>query len=273
MRALIVVDVQNDFISGSLPVPDGETIIPRLNEIGSTFDFVVITQDWHPADHKSFASQNGMKPYEVGELNGKPQIMWPDHCVIGTDGAALHPNLDVNCNAFIHKGTNKENECYSGFCDVEGNETKLDSILQEHDITEVFVCGLATDYCVKETALDSVRRGYKTYFLEDVSKGVSHQTVEEAKALMWEAGVTITTSSLFTRLDLEQYVGKGATLNRLAHELNGFKKLEKKGGNFCMRLGKTEIDDLTNELSIQNLREAILSSNVYLYGVQIDVFI
>ena len=273
MRALIVVDVQNDFISGSLPVPEGETIIPRLNEVSQIFDFVVITQDWHPSDHKSFASQNGMKPYEVGELNGKPQIMWPDHCVIGTEGAKLHPNLDVNCNAYIHKGTNKENECYSGFCDVEGNETKLDSILKENGITEVFVCGLATDYCVKETALDSVRRGYKTHFLEDVSKGVSHQTTEEAKALMWEAGVTITTSNLFTRVDLEQYLGTGATLTRLASELNGIKQLEKKGGAFSMRLGKTDIDNLVSELPIKNLRESILANHVYLYGVQIDVFI
>lgn len=196
MRALIIVDVQNDFITGSLPVPDGETIIPRLREISPTFDLVVLTKDWHPSDHKSFASQNGMKPYEVGELNGKPQIMWPDHCVQGSVGAELHPQLDVKSDKIILKGANKEHECYSGFCDVSGNETELDAFLQEHNVTEVFVCGLATDYCVKETALDSVRRGYKTHFLEDVSKGVSHQTVEEAKALMWESNVTITSSLL-----------------------------------------------------------------------------
>ena len=196
-RALIVVDVQNDFITGSLPVPNAKEIFPFICRAAHLCDFVVMTKDYHPEDHKSFASNNKTaKAFEMGNINGKATMMWPDHCVQKTEGAEFASEIKKEMKrhrAFVFKkGMNKYCEQYSGFCDINGNESQLDKFLQKAGVSEVYVCGLATDYCVRHTALDAVRRGYKTFFLEDASRGITEETVAETKAEMWNAGITIT---------------------------------------------------------------------------------
>ena len=201
MKALIIVDVQNDFCpGGALAVPEGDVIVPGINKIAQDFDIVVTTQDWHPKNHGSFASNHeDAKPYELGILSGRKQVLWPDHCVQGTTGAELHHDLSVNGQNFL-KGTNPTADSYSGFFDDDGASTGLDEYLQKMNVVQVYVCGLATDYCVKFTALDALRQGYATTVLKDLCRGVnmnqddSHTALEELKA----AGAAITTSSLLT---------------------------------------------------------------------------
>jgi nicotinamidase/pyrazinamidase len=196
MKTLIIIDVQNDFCpGGALAVPEGDSIIAGINNMQSEFDLVVATQDWHPADHKSFASQWGKAPGELIELNGLPQVMWPDHCVQGTAGAEFHPNLDTNKLARIfQKGTDPEVDSYSGFFDNgRRHATGLGDYLREEGATEVHVCGLATDYCVKWTALDAASLGFKTVLHKELSRGVELQAgdCERAIAEMVAAGVSV----------------------------------------------------------------------------------
>jgi len=159
MRALILVDIQNDFLpGGSLAVPDGDAVVPVANAVKGRFDLVVATQDWHPAEHGSFASSHpGTKPGETGELVGLPQVFWPDHCVQGSDGARLHRDLDLHAVTIFRKGTDPEIDSYSAFFDnAHRKATGLGDYLNSQGVTDVFILGLATDYCVKFTALDSV---------------------------------------------------------------------------------------------------------------------
>jgi nicotinamidase/pyrazinamidase len=196
-KALIVVDVQNDFCKGgSLAVPDGENVVPRVNALMEKggYDVIVLSQDWHPDGHGSFASQHhGKKPFEMGELGGQPQVMWPDHCVQTSKGAEFHPGLKVElANHIQQKGTNKGVDSYSAFCENDGvTLTGLADYLKKQKIDEVHVCGLATDYCVSFTALDGARLlpGVKVVFIEDASRGIAPETIQAAKDKMAAAGI------------------------------------------------------------------------------------
>ena len=202
-KALLIVDIQNDFCpSGTLAVPEGDKIVPLINSLARSgiFDLAIATQDWHPADHLSFASQHpGKNVGDVIDLGGKPQVLWPDHCVQETPGARLHPNLDTPILARIfQKGQNREVDSYSGFYDNDHKtSTGLGEYLKELDITEVYVCGLATDYCVKYSALDARALGFATYLIEDASRGVDLTTGDVRKAMreMCDKGIKIVQSS------------------------------------------------------------------------------
>lgn len=176
MKALIIVDIQNDFIpGGSLAVTDGDKIISRINELQKKFDLVVATQDWHPSNHKSFASQHdGKNPFDVIDLNGLQQTLWPDHCIQSTKGAEFHKDLNTNkIEAIFRKGTNPEIDSYSGFFDNGRKKaTGLHGYLQERKVTSVFVCGLAADFCVYYTALDALSLGYETTILDESTKAI-----------------------------------------------------------------------------------------------------
>lgn len=203
MNALILVDVQNDFVrGGALPVPEGEELVPMLNRLEPRFDVVVATQDWHPPDHGSFAANHpGKQPGDVITLNGLPQTLWPVHCVQHTTGAAFVPGFDTTGVARVfQKGTDARLDSYSGFFDnAHRRATGLGDYLQEHRVREVFVAGLATDYCVKFTALDALGLGFKTALIEDACRGVNLHPGDVAKALeeMQRAGVQRVRSSDF----------------------------------------------------------------------------
>ena len=200
MKCLILVDIQNDFLPcGALTVPDGDQVIPVVNSLQSRFSLIVATQDWHPANHGSFAaSHTGKKPFEQIDLNGLPQTLWPVHCVQNTAGAALAPGLTQDRIAKIfQKGTDSGVDSYSGFFDNgHRKSTGLGEWLKEQGVTEVFLCGLATDYCVKFTALDAVQAGFKTNFIEDASRGVNLRPndVNNAITEMKTAGVRVVSS-------------------------------------------------------------------------------
>ena len=173
--ALIVVDVQNGFIGGALAVPGGEEVVPVINRIAPAFENVVLTQDWHPAGHLSFASSHpGRKPFESIDLAYGGQVLWPDHCVQGTADAALHRDLDVPHAALIlRKGIHRDIDSYSAFAEADRKTpTGLQSYLRERGIRRVFVTGLATDFCVAWTALDASQAGFETYVIEDACRGI-----------------------------------------------------------------------------------------------------
>jgi len=203
MKALILVDIQNDFLpGGALAVPNGDAVIPVVNRLQPMFPLVVATQDWHPANHGSFAANHpGKKPFEQITLNGLPQTLWPVHCIQGTGGAELAPGLDRKRIAkIIQKGTDAGIDSYSGFFDNgHRRATGMAEWLKGKGVTEVHVCGLATDYCVKFTALDAVSTGFKTHLIEDASRGVNLQPddVNNAMAGMKQAGVVIEQSANF----------------------------------------------------------------------------
>ncbi|MGA2259216.1 MAG: bifunctional nicotinamidase/pyrazinamidase [Thermoguttaceae bacterium] len=195
MSALIIVDVQNDFCSGgALAVPEGDQIVPLINRIQPRYDLVVATQDWHPRDHGSFAANHpGRRPGEMIDLAGLPQVLWPVHCVQGTPGAEFHKALNFGRVARVfRKGMNPQIDSYSGFFD-NGHRasTGLAEYLCERGVKEVHICGLATDYCVKFTALDAVALGLETYLLEEACRGVElhHGDVQHAIEEMRRGGV------------------------------------------------------------------------------------
>jgi len=199
MKTLIIVDVQNDFCpGGALAVNDGDAIVPIINALQSKFDLIVATQDWHPPRHKSFASSWNKSPGELIELGGAPQILWPDHCVQNTSGAEFHPQLETrNAKVFV-KGTDENVDSYSGFFDNHHTHaTGLGDFLKEHNADEVHVCGLATDYCVKFTALDARELGFSTLLIEDACRGVNLQLDDSQGAVeaMRAAGVRIVRSN------------------------------------------------------------------------------
>jgi nicotinamidase/pyrazinamidase len=197
-RALILVDIQNDFIpGGALAVAGGDEVIKVANTSMRHFDHIIATQDWHPADHISFASQHkGKKPGDVIELNGIKQILWPDHCVMNTRGAEFAPGLDTGSfTKVIRKGMNREVDSYSGFFDnAQNHTTGLEEYLKSKDITDLFIMGLATDYCVKYTVLDARRLGFNTSIIEEGVRGVeaNRSDCDKAIAEMKKAGVKVT---------------------------------------------------------------------------------
>ena len=201
MSALILVDIQNDFLpGGALAVPEGDAIIPIANRLQLKFDVVVATQDWHPADHGSFAANHpGKKVFEQIDLNGLPQTLWPVHCVQGTPGAALAGSLKQDRIAkSFQKGTDRGIDSYSGLFDNgHRKSTGLGEWLKGQGVTEVYVCGLATDYCVKFTALDAAESGFRTHLIEDASRGVNLRPddVKQAIEEMKRAGVKVVRST------------------------------------------------------------------------------
>jgi nicotinamidase/pyrazinamidase len=200
MKALILVDIQNDFCpGGALEVARGDEVVPVANRLTKRFELVVATQDWHPADHGSFAANHpGKQPYEVIDLHGLSQVLWPVHCVQGSRGAAFVDALDTSAiTKVFQKGTDPTVDSYSGFFDNGRRKaTGLGDYLRSKDVNQVYVLGLATDYCVKFTALDAATEGFDTYLIEDGCRGVELQPgdSEVAVAEMRDAGITILTS-------------------------------------------------------------------------------
>jgi nicotinamidase/pyrazinamidase len=198
-RALLIVDVQNGFCAdGNLPVPGGDEVVPVINRLMAEgdYDLIVASQDWHPPHHKSFASQHpGKKPFDMGSLRGKPQVMWPDHCVQGTRDAELHPELDTERIHFVQrKGEDSEVDSYSAFRDNHAERlTGLHRALIERGISELDICGLATDYCVKFSALDAAALlpGVKVRVIENASRGITPEGVAAALAELQQAGVEV----------------------------------------------------------------------------------
>ena len=202
MAALILVDLQNDFVpGGALAVRDGDAVIPVANRLmqSGRFDLVVATQDWHPANHGSFAANHaGSKPGDLIQLNGLPQVLWPVHCVQNTDGARFVDALaTAGIDKVFTKGTDPTVDSYSGFFDNgHRHATGLGDFVRGKGVRDVYILGLATDYCVKFTALDARQLGLNTYLIVDGCRGVDLKPgdVERAIEEMKLAGVTITTS-------------------------------------------------------------------------------
>ncbi|MDM1045832.1 bifunctional nicotinamidase/pyrazinamidase [Myroides sp. 1354] len=199
MRALLVVDLQLDFLpNGALAVYEGDLIIPRINAIQERFELIVATQDWHPLDHQSFASQHSnQQVYDLIELQGIPQVLWPDHCVQGTVGASFSEAWNSNSVAAVfRKGMNKQVDSYSGFYDNNKiDSTGLYGFLNDKGVTEVYVCGLAAEFCVFYTAMDAKKAGFKTYFLDFATKPISAEGLQQAKAMLIENEITIVNTS------------------------------------------------------------------------------
>jgi nicotinamidase/pyrazinamidase len=201
MDALILVDLQNDFCAGgALAVPDGDAVVELANRLLPRFRLIVATQDNHPPTHLSFAQNHtGKSVYEQIDLDGLPQVLWPVHCVAGTHGAAFHPQLDsARITRVFPKGTDARIDSYSGFFDNgQRKATGLGDYLKAQGVTRVYVLGLATDYCVKWTALDAVRLGFEVHLIEDACRGVGLQPgdIPAALAELRAAGVQIESSN------------------------------------------------------------------------------
>ncbi|MCC8971473.1 bifunctional nicotinamidase/pyrazinamidase [Bradyrhizobium brasilense] len=192
--ALLVIDVQNCFLpGGSLAVKDGEQVVPVINRIAKSFANVVMTQDWHTPGHISFASTHfGKKPFETVDLAYGKQVLWPDHCVQGTDGASLSKELAIpQAELIIRKGFHKDVDSYSAFTEADGKTTTgLAAYLKARNVERVFVAGLATDFCVAWTALDARKAGFETYVVEDACRGIDTQgSLAKAWDDMAKAGV------------------------------------------------------------------------------------
>jgi nicotinamidase/pyrazinamidase len=200
-RVLLVIDVQNDFCpGGSLAVEDGEAVVPVINRIMPLFARVVATQDWHPADHVSFAgSHPGHKPLDIIDAGGIEQVLWPDHCVQGTRGAELNGRLEAGkIELVVRKGLRKGMDSYSAFFENDRRtETGLRYYLKGLRARELFVCGLATDYCVLASALDARKVGFKVTLVRDACRGVDYPkgSVDKALAAMEKAGVKMVESA------------------------------------------------------------------------------
>ncbi len=197
MKTLLLIDIQNDFLpGGALAVPEGDLIIPIVNQMMPEFDLVVATQDWHPSDHGSFAENHpGRSVFEQIELDGLPQTLWPVHCVQNTDDALFAPGLDTKrITKVFPKGMNARIDSYSGLFD-NGHRasTGMAEWLHERGVTELWVAGLATDYCVKFTVLDALKEGFAVHLLTSACRGVNLTPgdVDRAMEEMRAAGASI----------------------------------------------------------------------------------
>jgi len=198
--ALIVIDVQNDFCpGGALAVADGDAIVPLINRLTAAFDHVVLTQDWHPADHRSFASAHpGCQPFETMEFAYGPQTLWPDHCVQGTQGAAFHPRLQATkAELVIRKGFRRDIDSYSAFTENDrATPTGLAGYLRERGLRRLFLCGLATDFCVAYSALDARGEGFEAVMLEDACRAIDLDgSLRRARVDLAAAGIPLSTVS------------------------------------------------------------------------------
>jgi len=200
MKALLLIDIQNDFLpGGALAVGEGDQVVPVANKLISNLpvELVLATKDWHPPEHGSFAKQHGKNPFEMGELTGLPQLMWPDHCVQETPGAELAKDLQhQNINRTFTKGLDTTVDSYSAFYDnAKRNSTGLGEWLKEQGINELFILGLATDYCVKFSVLDALSLGFKVNVVADGCRAVDIKGGVQALKEMSAAGANIVTST------------------------------------------------------------------------------
>lgn len=200
MRALVIIDVQNDFIpGGALAVPEGEKIVELINELQEKFDLVIATQDWHPEDHSSFAVNHPeKKEFEKITWNGREQVLWPVHCLQNSWGAKLHPDLKTSkIEAIFRKGTNPEIDSYSAFYD-NGHEktTGLAGYLKEKGVDELYFCGLAAEICVYFSVMDALEEGFDSTIIEDATRALNPSDFENAKKNIVEKGGKITNSLL-----------------------------------------------------------------------------
>ncbi len=200
MEALLLVDLQNDFCpGGKLAVNHGDQVIPLANRLSQKFDIVIATQDWHPAGHSSFASSHpGKEPYETVEMGYGTQVLWPDHCMQGTSGGEFHPDLDTeNIQLIIRKGFRKAIDSYSAFFENDQKTvTGLTGYLKNRKVDTLYICGLATDFCVKWSVLDGIKEGFTVHVIEDASRGIDlNNSVEEAWKEMEKAGANRIRSS------------------------------------------------------------------------------
>ena len=194
--ALIVIDVQNDFCpGGALAVPGGDTIVPGINALMAESAAVILTQDWHPAGHASFASQHaGRAAYNVVEMPYGPQVLWPDHCVQGSPGAAFHPDLATDrADLILRKGFRRDIDSYSAFFENDRTTpTGLDGYLRARGISDLLMVGLATDFCVQYSALDAARLGYRVTVRETLCRAIDLDgSLAAARAALQAAGVTL----------------------------------------------------------------------------------
>ena len=197
---LLVIDVQYDFCpGGGLAVPAGDSVVPVINRIAPAFGQLVLTQDWHPPGHQSFASSHpGRQPFETIELAYGAQTLWPDHCVQGTPGAAFHADLETaRAELIIRKGTRAEIDSYSAFFENDHQTaTGLSGYLRERGLGRAFLCGLATDYCVQFSAVDAAKAGLEVVVIEDACRGIDLDgSLAAAKDAMTQAGVRFIDSS------------------------------------------------------------------------------
>jgi nicotinamidase/pyrazinamidase len=203
MRALILVDIQNDFMPGGpLAVPLGDEIIPLVNELQSSFDLVVATQDWHPENHKSFASNHaGKNPFEKIVLHQLEQVLWPDHCIQGTTGAQIHHSVNINkVEGIFRKGMDSEIDSYSAFYDNGYKKsTGLAGYLHERKVKKIYVCGLAADFCVYFTAKDALKENFETYIIEDATRAIDANGFVKAKENILSSGGKIIKSETLYR--------------------------------------------------------------------------
>ncbi|PRX37128.1 nicotinamidase/pyrazinamidase [Meinhardsimonia xiamenensis] len=195
-EALVVIDVQNDFCpGGALAVPGGDEIVPGINALMAEFAAVILTQDWHPADHASFASQHaGKAPFETVEMPYGEQVLWPDHCVQGAPGAAFHPDLDTErAQLIIRKGFHREIDSYSAFFENDRTTpTGLEGYLRTRGINRLTLVGLATDFCVNYSALDAARLGFEVTVREDLCRAIDLEgSLAAAREAMRKAGVRL----------------------------------------------------------------------------------
>lgn len=195
-RALIVIDMQNDFCpGGALAVAEGDRIVPGINAQMHAAEAVILTQDWHPGDHSSFASQHkGRAPFDSVEMPYGPQVLWPDHCVQGSAGAVFHPDLDTSCaDLILRKGFRREIDSYSAFFENDQRTpTGLEGYLRSRDLTRLDFVGLATDFCVAWSALDAVRLGFEVRVLSELCRGIDLDGSMAAQMqAMRDAGVGI----------------------------------------------------------------------------------
>ncbi|TVZ26158.1 nicotinamidase/pyrazinamidase [Gillisia sp. Hel_I_86] len=199
MKALVIIDMQNDFIpGGSLAVPGGDEIVPIINELQNKFDLVIATQDWHPKDHSSFAENHPeKKEFESIKLHGMDQKLWPVHCVQNSKGAEFHPKLHTErIEAIFRKGTDKNIDSYSGFYDnAHLKSTGLAGYFKEKGVTTLYFCGLAADYCVYFSVMDALNEGFEAILLEDATRAISEVDFEKAKKAILHAGGNIIATS------------------------------------------------------------------------------
>ena len=198
--ALLVIDVQHDFIpGGQLPVPEGDVIVPLINRLARQFSQVVIAQDWHPPGHASFASRHpGKQPFDSVQLPYGEQTLWPEHCVQGTAGAEFHPQLDLpHAQLIIRKGCNPEIDSYSAFLEADRRTTTgLSGYLKERGIDTVYMVGLALDFCVMFSALDARAAGFNAYVLLDACRAIDmNGSMQSAMERMQSAGVGLIQST------------------------------------------------------------------------------
>jgi nicotinamidase/pyrazinamidase len=195
-HALIVIDVQNDFCpGGALAVTEGDSIVPGINALMDDFPAVILTQDWHPAGHLSFASSHaGRQPFDMVQMPYGPQVLWPDHCVQGTVGAAFHPGLRTDGDLVIRKGFRPEIDSYSAFFENDrATATGLEGYLKTRGLHDLTLVGLATDYCVAYSALDAVRLGFRVTVRLDLCRAIDLQgSLARMMSELREAGVRLT---------------------------------------------------------------------------------